>query len=66
MDRPPCPLCGGALQLVARCPVEVEHAPCYLVRRNGTEIVLPRWVHLAPAALCDACDFAIEITKEHK
>lgn len=52
---PPCPKCGGVLEIDPACKMTYE---VMNPLRNGPKI----WkVKIAPAALCTACEFCIEI-----
>lgn len=54
-----CPECGGVLELDPACEVGYLVASGYVVR----DAPLTRRTRIAPAALCTACEFCIEIER---
>ena len=52
-----CPQCGGELQIEPKCEITESYLPGNPIR--GAE--LPRRTRIAPAALCNSCEFCIEI-----
>jgi len=57
LDTPPCPCCGGALEVYADATVNEEFHPGYHVR--GTD--LPRRERACVALACTACEFCVEV-----
>lgn len=59
MTAPVCPECGGVLQIIEHCTINDEMMTPFSQRRDRP---LPRKTfENIPAALCTACEFAIEI-----
>lgn len=56
-----CPECGARLQIDPACVISEPYYPRHGWMRGMAADELPRRERVAPAALCNSCEFCVEI-----